>query len=77
MAFDWNAPTNSVQDSAPLFGVTAWCFYRWIKTPACPVRVVEVGRKLRVVTGSIRHVLLVEEGGTGSPGTGLGDEVTP
>jgi hypothetical protein len=61
MAFDWNAPTNSVEDTAPLFGIVPWTFYRWIPKDDCPVRVLRVGRKLRVVTESVRRVLLLEE----------------
>lgn len=76
MAFDWGTPTNNVEDTAPLFGVTAWCLYRWLPKDDCPVKVLRVGRKIRVLTASVRRVLLLEEG-PASPGTGLGEKVTP
>jgi hypothetical protein len=61
MAFNWDQATNSVEDTSPLFGVVAWTFYRWIQKDDCPVKVLRVGRKLRVVTASVRRALLLEE----------------
>jgi hypothetical protein len=74
MPFDWDQATNSVMDTAPELGVVPWTLYQLIRRGDCPVKVIRVGRKLRVITASCRRVLLLEEGPS-SPGPHLGDEV--
>jgi hypothetical protein len=74
MAFDWDQATNSVEDTAPELGVVPWTLYRWLPKDDCPIKVLRVGRKIRVITASVRRVLLLEEGPSSS-GAGLGDEV--
>jgi hypothetical protein len=61
MAFDWESPTNSVEDTAALIGCSTWCLYGLIRRGQSPVPVIHVGRKIRVITAGVRRVLLLDD----------------
>jgi excisionase family DNA binding protein len=54
-------PTVDVPTAAELLGIHADTAYAAIRNDEFPVTVVRVGRKIRVVTASLRRLLEVED----------------
>lgn len=50
-------PTVSVPEAAHLLGVSAWTLYEAIKRDQSPVRILRVGKKIRVQTVDLLRVI--------------------